>query len=194
MFKKIAFLIVLASIGGILVAASAQPAKTGATLTNPSQTRFEQFSARNGGILVKEVANIATMPTRFGELTIEVIRLEDARSGEVAKAARLNFKRKSDRLEREYAGVIDESELDELLKALAFLDTQRERLNQFARTYTEMTYSSVGGFKAGIYIEPSDRPKYLQDYAKIDGESVFFLNATDFAKAMTEAQRVLKSM
>ena len=195
MFKRVAFLIVLATIGGVLVAATAQPSKTGATLAAPnSATRFEQFSSRNGGILIKEVANIGTMPTRFGELTVEVIRLEDARSGEAVKAVRLSFTRKSDRLEREYADVLDESELDDLLKALAFLDTQRERLNQFARTYTEMTYSSVGGFKAGIFFNPSERPKHIQDYASIDGETAFFLNATDFTKAMTEAQRVLKSM
>lgn len=194
MFKKIALLIVLATLGGILIAANAQPTARGAAPGNPNQTRFEQFSSRTGGILIKERVSVVLMPTRYGELGIDVIRIEDSRSGEVVRAVKFQFKRKGDRLEREYTTAIDESELDELIKALAFINTQRDQLNQFARTYTEMTYSSTGGLKAGVYIDPKDQPKFLQDYATIEGESMFFLNATDFGKWITEAQRVLKSM
>lgn len=194
MFKKTALLIVLATLGGVLIAATAQPASRVAPPANPTQTRFEQFSSRQGGILIKEMVDIAEVPTRFGELTVQVIRIEDSRSGEVVRAVSVGHKKNNDRLEREYSAVLDESELDELIKALAFMDTQREQLFKFGRTYTEMTYASVGGFAAGIYIDPQEQPKFLQDYAKIGGETAFFLNATDLTKWMTEAQRVLKSM
>jgi hypothetical protein len=193
-FKKAVLLIVLATLGGILIAATAQPASPVTPPSGQTQTRFEQFSSRQGGIIIKEIVDIEVIRTRFGELTIKVIRLEDSRSAEAVRAVQLRLKKNADRLEREYVATLDESELDELVKALAFMDTQREGLLKLARTYTEMTYSSVGGFAAGIYIDPRKQPKSLTDFANIGAAAAFFSNSTDLARGMTEAQRVLKSM
>lgn len=176
-------LLALVLAGVVSTCVSAQGVAQKVAPEETRRTRFEAFAAEDGVLKVREIFKLSPIKNKFGTAGGELVRITDVRSGDSVMALVISCEG-TDRLDREVREILDEDEIMSLAAALEYIAANRAKLTKDALTYTEVTYSSRGGFLAGFYISGSE----TGDYMKIQTETVFLESLVDLQKVVSEAQ------
>ncbi len=132
------------------------------------QTKFEIFSSTQGILHVTEFYEIGAVAIKHGSCTVTLIRSRNTQSNATSVAVRFDYK---DANNRKYFAILDADEIVSLDSALKYVWEHKPEMVRAAKTYTEVVYSSRGGFKAGLYISGS---KEVGEYMVIGNQTVFF--------------------
>jgi hypothetical protein len=154
------------------------------TKESRSRTKYEAFTSRDGILKLTEHFALKAPRCRYGSSELVLIRSRNTRSHEVFIALRIEFEDTGDYPQRG-ASLLDEDELVSLASALKYMTENRKMIVEQAQTYTEVNYSSRGGFSAGIYVEPATRK--TGEFMNLDGISAFLVSLNDLAASVDEA-------
>lgn len=154
-----------------------------------AKTKFEAFSAKDGVLMLKEVYTLSSPATKHGSAEAKVVRKADVRGNVAVIALVLSYKG-TERFDREAAEVLDEDEVASLASALEYIRLNRRKMIDAAKTYTEATYSSRGGFQTGLYFGSGT----VGDYMKIGHETVFLESLDAIENVVKEAGSKIKEL
>lgn len=177
-------------------AATAGPDEDGAKAPQPADvakpaTRFEEFSSATGAVLVMESFPLGDLPVKYGAGTVALRRMTHLESGLSKFGLRFTYD-EGGRYSRERSEFVDEDEIDGLASALEYLRSNRGRATKEAKTYSEFTYRSRGGFRVGYYVEPTKQA--VGDYITVGASSVFPHSLDPIATMVAAAQRKIKEL
>lgn len=139
-------------------------------------TQAEQFSATAGTLIEKQFIDIG----KVKGVTVQVIKFKDLNNGTSKSALRFEYEYKSSYSSDTKIATLDLDEIDGLIKSITNLKS-----SVFSSTrdvYTEVTFTSRTGFKAGAYYDV-DKAKWVTfvKLEKFDSNSQVFLTTEDFA-------------
>jgi len=138
-------------------------------------TQAEQFSATAGTLIEKKIIDIG----KIKGVSIQVMKLKDLISGDVISALRFEYEYRTSYTSDTKIATLDLDEIDGLLKATNSI--KNTVFKSTPDTYTEVTFISRTGFKAGAYYDVN-KSKWFA-YLKLeqyDSNSRVFLNTEDF--------------
>jgi len=128
------------------------------------KSNAEKFSETSGTLIQKEVIDIGSINSTL----IQVEIFTDLITGKKASAVRFE---KGDKI-----GVIDDDELDGLIKSLKIISAKI--LPTTVTNYTEVNFVSRSGFSAGCFWSKNKWSSYLKT-EKYDDESYEYLDKTE---------------
>jgi len=139
-------------------------------------TQAEQFSATSGTLIEKQFIDIG----KFKGVTVQVIKFKDLNDETSKSALRFEYEYKSSYSSDTKIATLDLDEIDGLIKSINNLKTAV--FSSIREVYTEVTFTSRTGFKAGAYYDV-DKAKWVTfiKLEKFDNDSQLFLTTEDFA-------------
>ena len=143
-------------------------------------SQAEQFSATAGTLIEKQFVDIG----KVKGISVQVMKLKDLNNSTSKSALRFEYEYKSSYTSDTKIATLDLDEIDGLIKSMNGLKT-----NVFPSTrdvYTEVTFTSRTGFKAGAYYDV-DKAKWVayMKLEKFDSNSQVYLTTEDFASMLT---------
>ena len=152
-------------------------------------TQAEQFSATAGTLIEKQFVDIG----KVKGVTVQVMKFKDLNNGTSKSALRFEYEYKSSYTSDTKIATLDLDEIDGLIKSIKNLTT-----TVFSSTrdvYTEVTFTSRTGFKAGAYYDV-DEAKWVTfvKLEKFDSNSQVFLTTEDFASLLTLVEQAKAKM
>ena len=152
-------------------------------------TQAEQFSATAGTLIEKQFVDIG----KVKGVTVQVMKFKDLNNGTSKSALRFEYEYKSSYTSDTKIATLDLDEIDGLIKSINNLKT-----TVFSSTrdvYTEVTFTSRTGFKAGAYYDV-DKSKWVTfvKLEKFDSNSQVFLTTEDFATLLTLVEQAKAKM
>jgi len=145
----------------------------------PEKTRFEVFNARDGVLRMKEFFKLTPPLLKYGKAEAVLVRSRDTQTYETRVALNVKFQG----AERERSVYLDEDEIASLAGALAYMQDNHAALIDMTKTYTELTYTSRGGFTAGFYVTEE---KTTEGYMVIEGETAFLHSLGELCRMVDE--------
>jgi hypothetical protein len=153
------------------------------------QTNHEIFAATAGVLQVTEFYDLASPPVKYGKAAFVLVRSRNTQSNEMSIALRVEF---TDSDGYEHRAFLDQDEIVSLEGALRYILQNRAELINRAKTYTEVTYQSRGGFRAGLYVSPAGNS--VGEYMDVGNCSVFFHELERLSEVIDEALFKLESL
>jgi hypothetical protein len=152
-------------------------------------TQAEQFSATAGTLIEKQFIDIG----KVKGITVQVMKFKDLNNGTSQSALRFEYEYKSSYSSDTKVSVLDLDEIDGLIKSITNLNTTV--FSSTRNVYTEVTFISRTGFKAGAYYDV-DRAKWVTfvKLEKFDSNSQVFLTTEDFATLLTLVEQAKTKM
>jgi hypothetical protein len=152
-------------------------------------TQAEQFSATAGTLIEKQFIDIG----KVKGVTVQVMKFKDLNNGTSKSALRFEYVYRSSYSSDNKISTLDLDEIDGLIKSITNLKT-----SVFSSTrdvYTEVTFTSRTGFKAGAYYDV-DKAKWVTfvKLEKFDSNSQVFLTTEDFATLLTLVEQAKTKM
>ena len=144
------------------------------------RSKFELFDAQQGVLRMKEFYKLTPPALKYAKSEAMLIRYTDTQNWEMNIALNLKFQG----AERERTTYLDEEEIGQLARAVAYMLENQANIIRVAKTYTEMVYTSRTGFAAGFYVH-EDRTS--EGFISIDGEIAFLQSLTELEKIADEA-------
>lgn len=168
--KKIATLICWLSITGLAYSQEKKEVQT---------TLAEQFSSQAGILIEKQFIDIG----KVKGISVQVMKVKDLNDGSSKSALRFEYEYKSSYSTDTKIATLDLDEIDGLLKSMNSLIT-----NVFPSTrevYTEVTFISRTGFKAGAYYD-NERKRWTPYFKleKFDSNSSVYVSNEDFSNLL----------
>jgi len=134
----------------------------------------EQFSTQSGTLIEKQFIDIGNVKS----IDVQVLKLIDLVSGKKMSALRLEYKYKGTYSSDTKVASLDTDELDGLIKSLNTIQTTI--IPSTRETYTEVTFTSRTGFKAGaFYSVDSNKWRAFLQLEKYDSDSNVFISTED---------------
>lgn len=152
-------------------------------------SKIEQFSARSGVLIEKRIVDAGSLDIdRVTHVKIQTIIVTDLIANSVLSGVRFEYSvaemfpsnRKTTK-----TAVLDADEVDGLISSINFLRTNV--FNTTKEDYTEVIYSSRGGFSAGAYFSGKKWTAFLK-LEKFDAESFVFIQPKDFDRVLELVQ------
>lgn len=136
----------------------------------------ESFSRKSGTLMSKQFLPIGEIKS----LKIQVVHYKDLINENREQAIRFEYEYYDSYLNQTETklGSLDKDELEGLIKSIHMMRTVV--FNSFPEYYTEVSFVSRTGFKAGCYSMPGDWKFYLQ-LDQYDDRSYVWLNKEDSA-------------
>jgi hypothetical protein len=152
-------------------------------------TQAEQFSATAGTLIEKQFIDIG----KVKGITVQVMKFKDLNNGTSQSALRFEYEYKSSYSSDTKVSVLDLDEIDGLIKSITNLNTTV--FSSTRNVYTEVTFISRTGFKAGAYYDV-DKAKWVTfvKLEKFDSNSQVFLTTEDFATLLTLVEQAKTKM
>lgn len=152
-------------------------------------TQAEQFSTTAGTLMEKQFIDIG----KVKGVSVQVMKLKDLNNGTSKSGLRFEYLYKSSYSSDTKIATLDIDEIDGLIKSINNLKT-----TVFPSTrdvYTEVTFTSRTGFKAGAYYDV-DKAKWVTfiKLEKFDSNSQVFLTTEDFSILHTLVEEAKQKM
>lgn len=158
-----------------LLGASAQQAKD----KDAATSNADKFLLKTGVLFQKNITTLG----KFKATSIDVIEIINLSDKSKVKSLRLK-KDPIGEYESDHVGVIDNDEVEGLIKSLELIKS-----NVIAITpdvYTEVSYKSRGGFEAGGYYSDTDKAwHYYLKMSKYDEKSYQFFKSNELEELLT---------
>jgi hypothetical protein len=145
------------------------------------QTNYEIFASGHGVLRVTEHHALKRFGLKYGAMDAILIRSRDTQSNAVFVALRIEYKDTDNYTRTE---ILDADELTALDAALDYIIKNKAQLVAAATAYTEVTYTSRGGFKAGLYV---DLKRATGEFMVVSGETAFLHTLADLKKLVEDA-------
>jgi hypothetical protein len=146
-----------------------------------SRSNYEVFAAAEGILRVTERYEIAPPPVKYGAAKFTLIRSRNTQANIISAALQIGFK---DAKGLEGSSFLDGDEIKSVDTALRYISTNRERIIRAAKTYTEVDYSSRGGFRMGLYVMASGGQ--VGEFMVVGRRTAFLHSLGDLSKAIDE--------
>ncbi|MCD7098992.1 hypothetical protein [Stenotrophomonas sp. MMGLT7] len=115
-------------------------------------TSVSRFLANRGAIVVKETRPVGRLKGEHGDVvSAETMILNVVKGTKKDTSYGVRLERSDSGGDFDSAVFIDYDELDELIGAIDFISTTATQLQNQARDYTEVTYSTKDSAKVGFY-------------------------------------------
>lgn len=140
-------------------------------------SQAEQFSAVSGTLIEKKFIDIG----KVKGVSIQVMKLKDLNSGESISALRFEYEYRASYTSISDTKIahLDLDEIDGLIKSMKNIKTTV--FPSIPTIYTEVTFTSRTGFKAGAYYDMTKAKWFTYvKLEKFDSDSRVFLNVEDF--------------
>ena len=144
------------------------------------RSKFELFDAQQGVLRMKEFYKLTPPALKYAKSEATLIRYTDTQNWEMNLALNIKFQG----AEKERTAYLDEEEIAQMARAIAYMLENQLNIVRVAKTYTEMIYTSRTGFAAGFYVH-EDRTS--EGFISIDGEIAFLQNLAELEKLTDEA-------
>lgn len=148
-----------------------------------NQSNAEKFSSKSGVLIKKEFLVIGT----FKGVKIEVVYYTDLMNNIKQSAARLEYEVNVKYGDDTKITTLDTDEIDALIKAIKII--QECVLTTKAANYSEVSFTSRGGFEAGCYWYNNDWSIYLK-LKEFDSDSYVLLKREDFSQLLIKLEEV----
>jgi hypothetical protein len=147
-------------------------------------TQAEQFSATSGTLIEKQFIDIG----KVKGVAVQVMKFKDLNNGASKSALRFEYVYKSSYSSDTKIATLDLDEIDGLIKSINNLKTTV--FSSTRNVYTEVTFTSRTGFKAGAYYDV-DKAKWVTfvKLEKFDSNSQVFLTTEDFTTLLTLVEK-----
>ena len=143
------------------------------------QTKSEKFSQRSGTLLQKDFIDLG----QIGGTEIKILKISDLNNNESNSSVRFE-KQGYGTYADTYINTIDKDEVDGLI--ISIKNLLNNVLKSTPTTYTEVTYSSRGGFSLGTYFEVK-KSKWT-NFIKVEkytSKSMAILNEADLQSLLS---------
>lgn len=152
-------------------------------------TKYEKFTSADGAIYITKFYEVTPPLAKFGKLEAEVLHSTNVSTDSSMTALRFRFKG-TDRYAVERTSILDVDEVESLAKAVEYIQKNEKRLIKEAKSYTEITYKSRGGFEAGFYVSPKKND--VGHYIRVGYDYVFLDNLNALADSIKTATEKIK--
>jgi hypothetical protein len=149
-----------------------------------SRSNYEVFAAAEGILRVTERYEIESPLLKSGTVKFTLVRSRNTQADSVSIALHIQFK---DQKGIEVSSFLDEDEIKSVETALRYIATHRETIWQAAMTYTEIDYSSRGGFRLGLFTSGWDAHNWQGKYGEfmvVGRRNVFLHSLGDLSKTI----------
>lgn len=138
-------------------------------------TQAEQFSATAGTLIEKQFIDIG----KVKGVNVQVMKFKDLNNGTSKSALRFEYEYKSSYTSGTKIATLDLDEIDGLIKSMKNLNTSI--FSSTREVYTEVTFISRTGFKAGAYYD-IEKAKWITfvKLEKFDSNSQVYFTTEDF--------------
>jgi hypothetical protein len=136
-------------------------------------SNIEKFSAKSGTLLEKRFIDIGSLKS----VKVRVLILTDMVSQARVSGVRLEYEHTSRLGSDTKIAFLDPDEVDGLIKSIDVL--RRKVFISSPDSYTEVQFSSRGGFEAGCYFGSGKWSTFLK-LERFDSDSFVFLKPEDF--------------
>jgi len=141
------------------------------------QSNAEAFSEKSGSLLQKQFEDVGSIKS----CKIQVATFTDLINGQKTLAVRLEKPYSNSVSSDSKIALLDPDEIDALLKSLKIMQEKVFVTNPAQGTYTEVNYTSRGGFKAGCYYDKKAWTTFMK-LEKYDGNSYVWFESADTQK------------
>lgn len=168
----------------VFAAAKAQDAEN--EKGEEAETKIESFLSKKGQIVVKDFETIEYIRGKYGIAEIETLIISDPSNKSIkVKGLRVEVTEEG-RLERKKTAFLDIDEVESLSKALGYIIDLAEKWKDTSRPYSEVVFSTRGGFQIGFYQKHNALDAFLS--------SGHINKATCFLSSVSELKRVKESI
>jgi hypothetical protein len=141
-------------------------------------SKSEEFSQKAGLLVERNFIDIGSVQG----VQIQVMKVKDLISGTEFKSLRFEYVFKSSYSTDTKIAVLDSDEIEGLIKSLNFIKTNVH--NSTRDSYSEITFTSRTGFKAGCYWD-SGKWKNFMKLEKFDSKSSVYFGQNEFNSLIT---------
>ncbi|WP_192822788.1 hypothetical protein [Rufibacter sp. LB8] len=144
------------------------------------QSKADLFSAKSGTLIEKEFLDVG----KVKGVEVQVMVLKDLINAAKTSAVRFSAVTGSGYSAGTKLGSVDADELDGLIKSIKLI--QSSLLTSTPANYTEVSFTSRGGFEAGCYYS-QDKKKwsaYLK-LSRFDSNSMVFMSPEELVQVLT---------
>jgi hypothetical protein len=115
-------------------------------------TKLEQFLSKRGRLYVKDFYKAGTVSGQYGQwITVDALIVYEP-GKEIEKNRGLKIEvYEGGRLEKSHSSFLDLEEVESLSKAIDYMINMINKFKDTSREYTEVIFSTRGGFKIGFY-------------------------------------------
>lgn len=145
------------------------------------QSNAEKFSERGGALIQREFEDVGTI----NKCKVRIARFQDLIGGQKTNAIRFEYSYASSYSSDEKIAVLDEDEIDGLIKSLKTIN-DKIIINNPAN-YTEVSYRSRSGYEAGCYYSKGKWSLYMK-LEKYDSNSYIFMEKDDITEFINVIQ------
>ena len=137
-------------------------------------TKFDDFAARKGSLLIKEVYPLGTVMGLYGgQINVEAIALSEPQR-ETVFAVVLE-RPATDKYGTDRRGTLDFDELTGVLQAMDYMLNTAPELKAAKKTYTEVIFQTKSGIEIGFMTEKGgDQTAFVQVSSYGSGAMAFF--------------------
>lgn len=156
-------------------------------------TRFEEFAASKGEVMVMESYAVGKVPTNYdgNPCEVELRRFTRVRSGDETFGLRVSHD-SGERYSSTNAEFIDEDELDSVAAALAYFRENRAKRQSEAPTTSEFTFISKGGLRFGFFVNPGEHR--IGDFIQLGHDIAFVKGLPPFEAAVDAARKKIREL
>jgi hypothetical protein len=141
-------------------------------------SKSEEFSQKAGLLVERNFSDIGSVQG----VQIQVMKVKDLISGTEFKSLRFEYVFKSSYSTDTKIAVLDSDEIEGLIKSLNFIKTNVH--NSTRESYSEITFTSRTGFKAGCYWD-NGKWKNFMKLEKFDSKSSVYFGQNEFNSLIT---------
>jgi len=134
----------------------------------------ELFSSQAGTLIEKEFIDIGNV----GKTKIQILKITDMISGKSIRSLRIEHKIKAGYSTETKIASLDSDEIEGLIKSINII--KENIFGSIANNYTEITFQSRSGFKAGCFWNIKNEWTIYLQIKKNDRESMVFLKKEKF--------------
>ena len=146
------------------------------------QSKLEQFSAKSGGLFERRFEPVGTVKG----VKVEILSIADLISGLKIMGLRFEYYAYASYGGDTKTAFLDADEVDGLIKSITML--QSTVFPSTRDVYTEVTYTSRGGFSAGAYYANKQWTAFVK-LEKYDSRSQVTMKPEDFGELLTFLQQ-----
>ncbi|MBP2831883.1 hypothetical protein J8281_06750 [Aquimarina sp. U1-2] len=154
---------------------------------DPKQSNAEIFSAKSGTLIEKQFRKAG----KIGLTELKIIKLTDMISGQSISALRFELEVSGKYSSDTKIASLDIDEIDALIKSIQVIN--EDVFNFPPENYTEITFRSRSGFKAGCYWSKDQWKPYIQ-IEKHDRKSLVRLSKGDFLTLLELLKQVKEEL